>query len=203
VSEKYGQGFEYTKHHDISHVIPDMRMKGSTRNSNARVGEGVNQEVAEAALTTNFRNMEAQVGLPGYSASSCADVFLQVARADSNQEAIARIKMQIEDYDVAVAAALATARAQAVSDRDHDMDDDDQTETMSPLTQESWTLGARDPSFTTSLRLELEIGPHRHAFRKFGRRLTHFFERFYPTESLGDLDYVKVCDVFCVGESRH
>jgi hypothetical protein len=61
ISDEHDQDFEYTKQHDISHVIADIMMKGATRNSNTRIGEGMLQDVKAAAVMSSWKNLAMQV----------------------------------------------------------------------------------------------------------------------------------------------
>ena len=61
VSQQYGKNFNFYKQHAISHVIEDIREKGATPNFSTRMGEGFQQEVAEAYNQTNKRNPDHQV----------------------------------------------------------------------------------------------------------------------------------------------
>ena len=61
VSQQYGKNFNFYKQHAISHVIEDIRQKGATPNFSTRLGEGFQQEVAEAYDQTNKRNPDRQV----------------------------------------------------------------------------------------------------------------------------------------------
>ncbi|KAK7001214.1 hypothetical protein R3P38DRAFT_3405317 [Favolaschia claudopus] len=78
ISEKHGKSFNYLKHHFLSHAIENFMGKGTSRNQNTRVGEGFQQEVSEMYQITNGKNAEHQIAL-----------------IDENEEAMARLDMQV------------------------------------------------------------------------------------------------------------
>ena len=61
VSKIYNENVNYYKQHFTSHVIDDIRNKGTTKNGSTRPGEGMQQECAEAYAQTNCRQAENQV----------------------------------------------------------------------------------------------------------------------------------------------
>lgn len=61
VSKEYGKNFAFFKQHYVSHVISDIRQKGTTDNLSTRPGEGFQQEAAEAYAQTNKKKAEKQV----------------------------------------------------------------------------------------------------------------------------------------------
>jgi len=61
VSKEYGKNFDFFKQHYVSHVVSDIRQKGTTDNMSTRPGEGFNQEAAEAYAQTNGKQAESQV----------------------------------------------------------------------------------------------------------------------------------------------
>ncbi|KAG2148877.1 hypothetical protein DEU56DRAFT_729847 [Suillus clintonianus] len=80
VSTQYEKNFDFLKQHLTTHIIPDIRQKGTLDNYDTRVGEGFHQEVQEAYKQTNCKNTEPQM-----------------ARIDENLEAVARIHMLIDN----------------------------------------------------------------------------------------------------------
>ena len=62
VEQEYGKNFDFLKQHASSHVIQDIREKGTTDNFSTRTGEGFQQESAQAYGQTNGKNAEHQVG---------------------------------------------------------------------------------------------------------------------------------------------
>ncbi|KAF8520305.1 hypothetical protein JB92DRAFT_3285845 [Gautieria morchelliformis] len=75
----YGKDFNFPKQHAPAHLYYDITHKGATNNYTTRVGEGFQQEVQQAYLQTNFKNM---------------------TRIDEDQEAIASIYMAVDAYDL-------------------------------------------------------------------------------------------------------
>jgi hypothetical protein len=61
VSKEHGKNFNFFKQHYVSHIIEDIRRKGTTDNTSTRPGEGFQQEAAEAFKQTNKKRAEKQV----------------------------------------------------------------------------------------------------------------------------------------------
>jgi hypothetical protein len=57
------KSFAFTKHHDLAHAPDEIRRRGSLRNANTRVGEGVHQEVKQSYGEWNFKNVVPQVSV--------------------------------------------------------------------------------------------------------------------------------------------
>jgi hypothetical protein len=92
------QKFRFLKQHYVSHVVSDIRQKGTTDNLSTRPGEGFQQEAAEAYEQTNRKRAETQV----CDVSTQLDTYLhglQMVRIDENQEVIANIHMAIDDFN--------------------------------------------------------------------------------------------------------
>jgi hypothetical protein len=64
VSKEYEKNFDFFKQHYVSHVISDIRQKGTTDNTSTRPGEGFQQEAAEAYKQTSKKEAEKQVTHP-------------------------------------------------------------------------------------------------------------------------------------------
>ncbi|KAJ7464184.1 hypothetical protein FB451DRAFT_1352911 [Mycena latifolia] len=116
VSEKYGKDFDFFKQHATSHIVRDIRDKGTTNHGSTRPGEGFQQEAAEAYSQTNFKNVASQMN-----------------RIDETQEAIARIRMEIDKYD-----------KQCEEDERTEEPEVDEAPNTSQLTSASWRFGAPD-----------------------------------------------------------
>ncbi|KIJ58811.1 hypothetical protein HYDPIDRAFT_33775 [Hydnomerulius pinastri MD-312] len=82
VSRVLGKNFNFYKQHAINHVIEDIKQKGALNNYSTRPGEGFHQEVQEAYEQTNCKNTDPQM-----------------ARIDENQEAVAHIRMLIDNEE--------------------------------------------------------------------------------------------------------
>ncbi|KAJ7633731.1 hypothetical protein B0H17DRAFT_1023714 [Mycena rosella] len=108
VSKEYGKNFDFFKQHTTSHLVQDIRSKGTTNHGSTRPGEGFQQEAAEAYNQTNFKNVASQMN-----------------RIDETQEAIARIRMAIDQHD-----------------QQCEEGDVDSTPKFSRVTSASWRFGA-------------------------------------------------------------
>ncbi|KAJ7769544.1 hypothetical protein B0H14DRAFT_3116658 [Mycena olivaceomarginata] len=113
VADVYGKNFDFFKQHAVSHVVSGIWDKGTTNHGSTRPGEGFQQEAREAYKQTN-----------------CKDVAPQMSRIDEIQEAIARIRMTIDNDD----------RAQR-----GDPDDEVDETLVDPQSTEHWAFGAPVP----------------------------------------------------------
>ncbi|KAJ7245494.1 hypothetical protein C8J57DRAFT_1242108 [Mycena rebaudengoi] len=84
VTGEYGKSFDFPKQHASSHVIDDIREKGTTNHHTTRPGEGFHQDVQQAYPQTNGKNEDPQL-----------------ARIDENKEAVTLIRMRISNSDKA------------------------------------------------------------------------------------------------------
>ncbi|KAK6971572.1 hypothetical protein R3P38DRAFT_3413228 [Favolaschia claudopus] len=82
ITEKYGYSFDFPKQHQCRHTSEAIRDKGVPKVYCTRVNEGYHQETREAVALGNHRNND-----------------LQVARMDATKEAMARIRMTLDEYD--------------------------------------------------------------------------------------------------------
>ncbi|KAJ7719459.1 hypothetical protein B0H14DRAFT_2643016 [Mycena olivaceomarginata] len=55
VSDQYGKNFDFFKQHATSHIVEDILRKGTTNHGLTHLGEGFQQEAAEAYKQTNFK----------------------------------------------------------------------------------------------------------------------------------------------------
>ncbi|KAJ7237081.1 hypothetical protein C8J57DRAFT_1087817, partial [Mycena rebaudengoi] len=132
LTREHGKSFDFPKQHAGTHVISDIRLKGATANYGTRVGEGFHQEAQDAYSTGNHQNND-----------------VQMTTYDANQEAIALIRMSINDSDKVVAAAIA-------SQFEGDTDDESQAspDNEPPLYADPhWKLGS-PMRLTTSVTFE-------------------------------------------------
>ncbi|KAF7371641.1 hypothetical protein MVEN_00019800 [Mycena venus] len=79
VDRKHQKSLDFLKQHMLGHAVDIFRAKGTSRNTNTRIGEGFQQEVSALYKRTNGRNAEHQI-----------------ARKDENEETMARLDMQVE-----------------------------------------------------------------------------------------------------------
>ncbi|KAA1474760.1 hypothetical protein DENSPDRAFT_906474 [Dentipellis sp. KUC8613] len=82
VGNEYGKDWDFPKQHAATHLPSDIRNKGATINYSTRPGEGFQREMKEAYRTTNFKDTERQM-----------------SQVDANMEAIAHIRLQVDDAD--------------------------------------------------------------------------------------------------------
>ncbi|KJA13763.1 hypothetical protein HYPSUDRAFT_72879 [Hypholoma sublateritium FD-334 SS-4] len=63
VEQEYGKIFDFLKQHAVHHVIQNIHEKGTVDNFSTRIGEGFQQEAAQAYDQTNMKNAEHQLKL--------------------------------------------------------------------------------------------------------------------------------------------
>ncbi|KAJ7864578.1 hypothetical protein B0H14DRAFT_3084417 [Mycena olivaceomarginata] len=85
VSDQYGKNFDFFKQHATSHIVEDILRKGTTNHSLTHLGEGFQQEAAEAYKQTNFKKR--------WPSGKFMDPI------DETQEAITRIWMAVDNYE--------------------------------------------------------------------------------------------------------
>ncbi|KAJ6470755.1 hypothetical protein C8R47DRAFT_1023403 [Mycena vitilis] len=85
LSEKYGKSFDFPKQHNLYHSTPDIRDKGPHSVYCTRVNEGFHQETREIYARLNKRNVDEQM-----------------TDLDAIREAMARIRMTLNEYDAEV-----------------------------------------------------------------------------------------------------
>ncbi|KAJ3563065.1 hypothetical protein NP233_g9182 [Leucocoprinus birnbaumii] len=60
-SDEHRKVWEFIKLHMLSHLFPDIRSKGVTKNANTQPSESKHRELKKAWAKTNFRNIEGQI----------------------------------------------------------------------------------------------------------------------------------------------
>ncbi|KAK6966929.1 hypothetical protein R3P38DRAFT_3245175 [Favolaschia claudopus] len=148
ISEKHGKSFNYLKHHFLSHAIENFMGKGTSRNQNTRVGEGFQQEVSEMYQITNAKNAEHQIAL-----------------IDENEEAMARLDMQV-----------------AMWQKSQEDAGDDLIPPPAPQSFVHWSLGAPERRISP-ISLESKQG-NNPLFRNFNMNLRQYLARHHPAYPL-------------------
>jgi hypothetical protein len=176
VSKEYQKNFNFFKQHYVSHIITDIRRKGTTDNTSTRPGEGFQQEAAEAYKQTNKKQAENQVGsLLTHIINNLNLVLVvtQMVRIDENQEAIAHIRMAIDNDNMA-----RTLQAQAGVE---DCELADCPESYS--VQHHWKFGSPNGTRLDSRELERLCTPTDRSFISFDERLRSFITHCFPEEA--------------------
>ncbi|KAJ7076600.1 hypothetical protein C8R43DRAFT_1177915 [Mycena crocata] len=155
VTVKYGKEFDFFKQHATSHIVDDIRNKGTTNHGSTRPGEGFQQEAAEAYNQTNFKN-----------------VAVQMNRIDETQEAIARIRMAIDKFD-----------KQCEEDEREDEPDLEESSNTSALTSASWRFGAPD-RLTNSRAFGDLLNSAGNPVKDFDSMLRDFISEHFPGEQI-------------------
>ncbi|KAJ7119998.1 hypothetical protein C8R46DRAFT_1149767 [Mycena filopes] len=168
VSAVYNKDFSFFKQHALSHVVRDIRGKGTTNHGSTRPGEGFQQEAREAYARTNKK-----------------DAAHQMVRVDETQEAIARIRMHLNNYD----------RAQRKS---QDLDEDVDETPVDTHDGAHWAFGAPVPGRLLNSRALEENHPHSAAFQNFDFRLRLFIAETFPEEHIKLEDTIMIRSFKCV-----
>ncbi|KAJ6493758.1 hypothetical protein DFH09DRAFT_1337978 [Mycena vulgaris] len=163
VAAQYGKSFDFFKQHATSHIVKDIRDKGTTNHGSTRPGEGFQQEAAEAYNRTNFK-----------------DVASQMNRVDETQEAIARIRMAIDKYD-----------KQQEEDERADEDDFDAAPKISVRTSASWRFGAPQ-RLTNSKAFEQFLVSAGHPVKHFDLMLRDFVAENFPGDRVSFEQHIQI-----------
>ncbi|KAJ7899708.1 hypothetical protein B0H13DRAFT_2234203 [Mycena leptocephala] len=161
VSDEYGKDFDFFKQHACSHVVRDIQDKGTTNHGSTRPGEGFQQEAHEAYIRTNGK-----------------DAAHQMVRIDETQEAIARIRMKIDNYD----------KAQCESEEIEESLDETPVD---PQDAAHWAFGAPVPGHLMNSRGSLPFG-------NFDFRLRQFISETFPKEYIKFEDTIMIRTFKCV-----
>jgi hypothetical protein len=188
VSKEQGKSFDFYKQHYVSHIIEDIRRKGTTDNTSTRPGEGFQQEAAEAYKQTNKKSAEKQVCsllITHFIFQVSLQLVTQMVKIDANQEAIALIRMAVDNNNKSH-----TLQGQTADDmKDHETD----SEVLSP--KRHWTFGSRISGTRLDSRaLEKQLAPG-DDFISFDERLRSFITHYFPEEAPRYEDLVYVCSI--------
>ncbi|KAJ7221503.1 hypothetical protein GGX14DRAFT_669953 [Mycena pura] len=168
VSERYGKDFDFFKQHAVAHVLKDIWDKGTTNHGSTRPGEGFQQEARAAYETTNRKDAEHQM-----------------VRHDETQEAVARIRMNIDNYDAAERAAL-----------DYDAEVDETP--VDPSDDAHWSFGAPVPGGMRNSRIVPCLMQNYPAFADFDYRLRQFIQEEHPDEGILLEDTIMIRQFQCL-----
>lgn len=157
ITEAYGKIYDYPKHHMMRHAVDDLRRKGCIDGYSTRPGEGFQQEVKQAYRQTNYKNVEAQM-----------------VRIDENQEAVAQIRMFVDQFD--------TAR-ESLNDEDLA---DEVIAREGHLIENNYSLGSR----SATMKLSMVETHHRKDsnFSHFASKLLEFMDEI-PQEQRPSIDH--------------
>ncbi|KAJ7897727.1 hypothetical protein B0H14DRAFT_2494751 [Mycena olivaceomarginata] len=164
VSVTYGKDFNFFKQHATSHIIQDILDKGTTDHGSTRPGEGFHQEAAEAYNRTNFKDMD---------------------RIDETQEAIARIRMAIDNYD-----------KQRAEDKQEEDIEFDETPNASQFGSASWRFGAPERLFN-SRSLEEFLKSVGFAVPNFDLMLRDFIAENFPGDCVAYEERIQIRPFKC------
>ena len=192
MSKEHGKDFDFFKQHYVCHIIEDIRRKGTTDNTSTRPGEGFQQEAAEAFEQTNKKNAEKQVcslSITHFIIQVPLTLVIQMVKIDANQEAIALIRMAIDNDNKSRIVQAETD----INDREPD------SEVLS--LKQHWTFGSRSSTRLDSRVLEKQLASDDHDFISFDERLRSFIAHCFPEEAPRYEDLVYVCLISCLPSS--
>ena len=152
-----------------------------------RLGEGFQQEAAEAYKQTSKKEAEKQVCLLLTHIDDWMLISVtQMVRIDENQEAIALIRMAIDDDNKA-----RTSQAQTDIE-DHVAELPSDLEPHSPK-RHNWTFGSHTGTRLDSRELEKIFAPTNSDFVSFDMHLCSFIIHNFPEEAPRYEDIIYVC----------
>ncbi|KAJ7079647.1 hypothetical protein C8R43DRAFT_910083, partial [Mycena crocata] len=163
LNEKYGKSFDYPKQHALWHSTPDIRAKGPHSIYCTRVNEGFHQETRDIYVRLNKRNVDQQM-----------------TSLDAIREAMARIRMTVNQYDSEISDRIAALAKQA------DVSPADIREMPDSPDGDHWRLGA--PQNLVDSRYAMKKTPwiSDSTRRNFTSTLRAFIRDTFPEEPLRD-----------------
>ncbi|EIM79745.1 uncharacterized protein STEHIDRAFT_116235 [Stereum hirsutum FP-91666 SS1] len=120
LGDQYDKNFNFLKQHATVHLPSSIRYGGTTINSTTRIGEGFQQEIAQAYRLTN-----------------CRDTEKQIARHDETGEALAQIRMAVDEYDQKL-------QEESEDDSDWETEDEEDEDVESTVNREEDAALARE-----------------------------------------------------------
>lgn len=156
VEREYGKSFNFLKQHACSHVPQDIREKGTVDNFSTRYGEGFQQEAAQSFGQTNMKEAEHQMCI-----------------IDEKQEAIARIRMAIDNDKKA---RLNLELAEDINEREVlDLESESST---------TWRFGSPEGKKMNLRVVAVNLANDNHQYRSLDERLRDFIAFNMPEEAV-------------------
>ncbi|KAF9034770.1 hypothetical protein BJ165DRAFT_1604623 [Panaeolus papilionaceus] len=163
VTREYGKNFNFLKQHAISHVIQDIQEKGTVDNFSTRTGEGFQQEASQAYKQTNMKNAEHQM---------CV--------IDEKQEAVALIRMRIDDNKRAHLNLETSQKVTQESDAELKAISDVVTE----VSTQSWRLGSPEGKKTNVRVLTSSLSQSDPWYNLLDSRVREYILSHHPEEAI-------------------
>lgn len=171
-------------------MFQDIREKGTTDNFSTRIGEGFQQEAAQAFGQTNMRNAEHQVS--AFDSDSRRrperpEFLLKMSVIDEKQEAIACIRMAVDNDN------LAQLNSDDSESDDSDLKLCDVDPDMNPESgSQHWQLGSPEGKKSNLRVISAELGSEREEYRRLDERVRDFITCHMPEEAMRYEDDIHV-----------
>ncbi|KAJ7845532.1 hypothetical protein B0H14DRAFT_2358069 [Mycena olivaceomarginata] len=162
LTKKYDKSSNYPKQHSLYHSTPDIRAKGPHFIYCTRVNEGFHQETREIYARLNKRNVDEQ------------------GRLDAIREAMALIRMTLNQYDTDISERIARLAKHADVSRNEIQDIDDAPD------EHHWKLGSPQNLVNSRFAMKDAIWINDSTRRNFYSDLRSFIQDTFPTEPLRD-----------------
>ncbi|KAJ7743894.1 hypothetical protein B0H14DRAFT_3607170 [Mycena olivaceomarginata] len=163
ITKKYNKSSDYPKQHSLYHSTPDIRAKGPHFIYCTRVNEGFHQETREIYARLNKRNLDEQMtGL------------------DAIREAMALIRMTLNQYDTDISERIAQLAKHADVSPNEIQDIDDAPD------ENHWKLGSPQNLVDSRFAMKDAVGINDSTRRNFYSDLRCFIQDTFPTEPLRD-----------------
>ncbi|KAJ7331509.1 hypothetical protein DFH08DRAFT_814819 [Mycena albidolilacea] len=163
ITKKYNKSSDYPKQHSLYHSTPDIRAKGPHFIYCTRVNEGFHQETREIYARLNKRNVDEQMtGL------------------DAIREAMALIRMTLNQYDTDISERIAQFAKHADVSPNEIQDIDDAPD------ENHWKLGSPQNLVDSRFAMKDAVGINDSTRRNFYSDLRCFIQDTFPTEPLRD-----------------
>lgn len=156
-------------------MFQDIREKGTTDNFSTRIGEGFQQESAQAFGQTNMKNAEHQVSaFDSWRHPKTPKFLLKMSVIDEKQEAIASIRMAVDNDNLA----QLTSEDSDLKLCDVDPDLDSESESQ------HWQLGSPEGKRSNLRVMSAELGSERVEYRRLDERVRDFIACHMPEEAV-------------------
>ncbi|KAJ7430758.1 hypothetical protein B0H11DRAFT_2390246, partial [Mycena galericulata] len=167
LTEEYDKSFDFPKQHALYHSTPDIRNKGPHSIYCTRVNEGFHQECREIYARLNKRNLDKQAR---------TEILLQMTDLDATREAMALIRMTVDQYDAEISQRIADLSARA------DVSPNDIEEVPDAPDEDHWRLGAPQNLVNSRFALKDAVWINDATRRNFHSDLRNFIRNAFPDE---------------------
>ncbi|KAJ7125530.1 hypothetical protein C8R43DRAFT_1146762, partial [Mycena crocata] len=169
LTDEYGKSFDFPKQHALYHSTPDIRNKGPHSVYCTRVNEGFHQESREIYARLNKRNLDKQ---------GSSEIFFQMTDLDAIREAMAFIRMTLNQYDSEISQRIAE-----LAEHTDGMSLDD-IQHVPDVPNDHWRLGSPQNLVNSRFAMKDAVWINDATRRTFHSDLRTFIREAFPNEPL-------------------